>query len=93
MAQDNRLEEPFLKLGEGQDLLIAVAPAFRRHHQLIFIIVQAMDHGDAAAFELLNRLENAQDIRIQLFPIRRYHFRQVTIIQQIKKTMLRVTRS
>jgi hypothetical protein len=62
---NDRGEESLLKFHQRLNLFAAVWPAIRHDDQLIVVIVQPMHDGNALAGEHLNRLEDAQHIRVK----------------------------
>ena len=65
-----RPKEAFLKLGKRPDLVVREFYTLRRYNQLIIVIIQPVQHGDAPAFVLEHRLEYPQHIGVQLLSIR-----------------------
>src|SRR5512143_1442080 len=92
-ANDNRLKEALLEFGEGQDLLVAILHPFWHQHQLIIVIIQALDDGDAEPLKALDGLEDAQDISIHFLAVRGKDAGNTAVVQQVQEAVLGMARA
>ena len=87
--QDDRLKEALLEFDQGADLLYGVPFAFGRQDELVIVIVQAVDDGDAATGEDLQRFEDSQHVGVQVFAVWGGYSSDISVVDGIDEPIRR----
>lgn len=83
-----RREKSFLKIHRLPNFLVGQRHTVWHNDQLIVVIIQTMNNGDATTCKLIERMINAKDIRIQLFPVRRERTGDKSVVYGVRPAVL-----